>query len=170
MAGKTLEERIRILEDIEEIKQLKAKFCNLMDMYGNFDVSEVFTEDAELDYRPLLAEKIVGIEAISALFDPDSVAQWERMVRHQLTNPIIEVDGDKAKGVWYMYGVATLIAPDKDIAIVEHLTYEDELRKENGKWKISRIKGLTAFISPYEDGWVKTPMFDLNSQVYGAGE
>lgn len=167
MAAKTLEERVGIMEDIEEIKQLKAKFCYLMDMYGDFEVSEIFTEDAELDYRPLLAEKFVGIEAISALFDPDSVAQWERMVRHQLTNPIIEVDGDKAKGVWYMYGVATLIAPDRDIAIVEHLTYEDELRKENGKWKISKLKGITTFISPYEDGWVKTPMFDLNSQISG---
>lgn len=165
MAAKTLEERIGILEDIEEIKQLKAKYCYLMDMYGNFDVVEIFSEDAELDFRPYLDEKIVGIEAISAFFDPETVAKWERMVRHQLTNPIIEVDGDRAKGVWYMYGVATLIAPDRDIAIVEHLTYEDELVRDNGIWKISKIKGIITFVSPYEEGWIKTPMFDLNSHL-----
>lgn len=165
MSPKTLEERITLLEDIEEIKKIKAKYCYYQDQHRSEDFISLFTEDAELDFRPLLAEKMVGKEAFAPLFAKENMVNWQRMARHQLSNPIIEVNGDKATGIWYMFGVATLIAPGKDIAIVEQLTYEDEFVKENGKWKISRLRGETAFISPYEEGWVKTPMFDLQSQV-----
>ncbi len=167
MAEKTLEERIGILEDIEEIKKVKAKFFYFQDHFRTDELMELFTENAELDYRPLLTEKMVGKEQIAPLFNKETMVQWERMARHNMTNTIIDVDGEKATGIFYMYGVATLISPQKDIAIVEHLTYEDEFVKENGTWKINKLRGTTAFISPYEDGWVKTPMFDLQSQISG---
>jgi hypothetical protein len=165
MSGKTLEERIGILEDIEEIKKVKAKYCYYQDQQRSAEFMDLFTEDAELDFRPLLAEKMVGKAEFAPLFAKENMVTWERMARHQLTNPIVEVDGNKATGVWYMWGVATLIAPTKDIAIMEQLTYEDEFVKENGKWRISKLRGTTAFMSPYEDGWIKTPMFDLQSAV-----
>jgi hypothetical protein len=165
MSGKTLEERITILEDIEEIKKIKAKYCYYQDQKRSQEFMDLFTEDSELDYRPLLQEKMVGKAAFAPLFAKENMVKWERMACHHLANAIVEVNGNRASGVWYMWGVATLIGPKKDIAIVEQLTYEDEFVKENGKWKISKIRGTTAFISPYEDGWIKTPIFDLQSAV-----
>ena len=35
--------------------------------------------------------------------------------------------------------------------------YENEYIKEDGKWKIFRLNFDDIFLSPYEDGWAKTP-------------
>ena len=39
--------------------------------------------------------------------------------------------------------------------------YENEYIKENGKWKIKKLHYSRIFMSPYEDGWVKTPVIKL---------
>ncbi len=167
MAQKTLEERIQILEDIEEIKNVMSRYCYYYDQFRTDELLELFTEDAELDFRPLLTEKMVGKEVFSQLYDAQTMKTWETMARHQNGNTIVEVDGNRGKGVTYMWCVATVKAGGKEVPIVEHLTYEDELVKENGQWKICKLRGKTTFMSPYEEGWVKTPMFDLQSLLSG---
>ena len=36
-------------------------------------------------------------------------------------------------------------------------TYENEYIKEDGKWKILHLRFDDIFLSPYEEGWAKTP-------------
>jgi Asp-tRNA(Asn)/Glu-tRNA(Gln) amidotransferase A subunit family amidase len=40
------------------------------------------------------------------------------------------------------------------------ITYDDQYRKINGAWYASRMQVNVHFITPYEDGWVKTPMIE----------
>ena len=50
MSLESLEKRIRVLEDIEEIKKLKHRYCALCDANYNADaLAELFTEDAVWD-------------------------------------------------------------------------------------------------------------------------
>ncbi|MGH7917200.1 MAG: nuclear transport factor 2 family protein, partial [Candidatus Binataceae bacterium] len=47
---KTLEERVRVLEDIESIKRLKARYCAACDDNYNAEaIAALFTEDAIWD-------------------------------------------------------------------------------------------------------------------------
>jgi len=39
--------------------------------------------------------------------------------------------------------------------------YEDEYIKEDGKWKFRKIHWRLIFSTPYEDGWVKTPIMPV---------
>jgi len=42
--------------------------------------------------------------------------------------------------------------------------YENEYVKEHGKWKFKKIRYNRIFSTPYEDGWVKTPIKPGKSQ------
>jgi hypothetical protein len=156
MAENTLEERISLLEDIEEIKKVKAKYCYNVDAFKTDELLELFSESAVLDFRPHFPE-LVGKKEIYKFYRED-LPTMLRMCVHQILNGIVEVNGDKAKGTWYMWGIATFITPQGDTAAWSQVTYEDEFVKENGQWKISRVRDIQKILSPYEDGWVKTPI------------
>ena len=40
--------------------------------------------------------------------------------------------------------------------------YENEYIKENGKWMIKKLHFNLIFRTPYEDGWLKTPVIGQN--------
>jgi len=120
-------------------------------------VVDLFVEGGMADFRPVLPEPLVGKKQLLKYFKEDAPAGI-RMIVHQIMNPIVEVDGNKAEGTWYQFGVATLITPQGDVAVWTQLTFEDEFVKENGKLKFSVLTEKIKLLSPYTDGWVKTPM------------
>src|SRR3990172_11585987 len=95
-----LEARTRRLEDLEAIRQLKARYCRLCDDGYDADrLADLFTEDAVWDGGML--GKAEGRERIRRFFQrspeviPFSV--------HMVMNPLITVDGDTASGTWYLF-------------------------------------------------------------------
>jgi ketosteroid isomerase-like protein len=160
MSDKDMEKRIGILEDIEEIKKLKAKYCYFLDTFQTDALVALFSEDATADFRPLVPEKLVGKKAIEKFYKGD-YRKAVSMAIHQVMNPIVEVDGNHARGTWYMFGVVTFVTPKGEVATWEQVRYEDEFVKEDGKWRISFVSDKMSFMTPYEDGWVKTPMIKI---------
>lgn len=79
------------------------------------------------------------------------------MTRHQNVTPYIEIDGDKAKGIWFMFGPGTADTEQGPVANWTAGTYNNEYVRENGVWKISLFSFKYNFRTPYEDGWVKRP-------------
>jgi hypothetical protein len=45
-----------------------------------------------------------------------------------------------------------------------HGYYENEYIKENGKWLFSKLHWNNTFWTPYEDGWLKTPLLGTMSE------
>ena len=86
-----LNKRITRLEDIEAIKQLKARYCEICDDNHNPDrITSVFSEDAIWEGRGI--GKAEGHAAIRELF-----AGFQKMMsftQHMVVNPVIEIDGD----------------------------------------------------------------------------
>lgn len=78
------------------------------------------------------------------------------MMCHQVMSPYIEVDGDKAKGTWYVFGPCTAITPQGEVPFWMQGRYDNEYVRVDGEWKFSRIGFTTNMRSPHEDGWVKT--------------
>src|ERR1700722_14202442 len=98
------EKRVTVLEDIEAIKKLKALYCAICDDEHNPDrISSVFVEDGIWEGGDF--GKAQGHEAIRKLFE--GFQKLNSFSKHSLVNPIIEVDGDHAKGTWYLLGPFT---------------------------------------------------------------
>ena len=69
-------------------------------------------------------------------------------------NPIIEVDGNTATGVWYFFGPFTFYKNNQ--AMWQAARYREDYEKVDGIWKIKhlRVKG-PSMSANYEAGWAK---------------
>ena len=73
--------------------------------------------------------------------------------QHNLMNPIIEVNGDSAKGTWYLLGPFTF--REKNDARWIACRYEDDYVKINGEWKYKHLRAFIRVHAEYEKGWAK---------------
>lgn len=153
-----LEKRIRALEDIESIKKLRAMYCYLVDAAAAGDASKWdellthFTDDAWADFG--LLGRHEGKEAVSRFYK-EIVASNLSYSAHMVSNPIIEVDGDRATGKWYVHLPCTGKA--QNMAGWIQGRYDEEYVRQNGEWKWKSITTTFDFITPFDEGWVKTP-------------
>ena len=135
MAELTLEQRITRLEDIEAIKQLKARYCEICDDLHNPDrIASVFAADAIWESEAF--GKAVGHDAIRELFQ--NFRDMFSFSQHNIMNPIIEVNGDRATAMWYIMGPWTLTEGDKETWMA--LRYDDDYVKINGEWKYQHLR------------------------------
>ena len=103
----TLEERIDRLESIEAIKRLKATYCMYCD--ANYDpdgICSLFTEDGVWDGGPSFG-RYQGREQIRKFFE--SISGTIVFAAHLVLNPIITVDGSRARGRWWLHTPCTVI-------------------------------------------------------------
>lgn len=130
-----LEQRITRLEDIEAIKQLKARYCHICDDTHNPDtIASVFAEDGIWESKDF--GQAQGHKDIRKLF-----AGFRKMFtfsQHNITNPVIEVNGDRATGIWYIMGPWTLTENNKEIWMAAR--YDDDYVKINGAWKYQHLR------------------------------
>jgi len=150
---KDLEARIRVLEDIEEIKKLKARYAYCLDERDWDGVVDFFTDDAKVDFGAF--GKYEGKKEIEEFFKvtfPPSTA----FTLHMIQAPIIEVEGDRAKGQWYMHESATFT--EGNTPAWGAVKYEDEFVRKDGKWKCNVSVVKIYYLTPYDEGWVKKKM------------
>lgn len=153
---KELEARIRKTEDFQAITNLQAQYSYLVDAEQMDKLVGLFAEDFVWEVG---VDKMVRITSKPELLEYlQSAGAGNVMMRHQVLTPYIEVNGDKAKGAWYMFGPGTSATKDGEVANWTQGTYNNEYLREKGVWKLSLLSFKYNFRSPYEDGWVKTPM------------
>lgn len=155
MALDKLEARIRVLEDIEAIKKLKATYAYLVDTRNWQEFMALFTDDAVSDFGPLGCYE--GKAEITR-FTRDIILKSYSFMTHMFHNPIIEVKGEKATGEWYFEVPAT--HTEKNRALWLAGKYEEEYVKVDGEWKFKKVVGRIYYITPYDEGWVKTKMYE----------
>ncbi len=146
-----LERRIRRLEDVEAIKQLKARYAMYCD--ANYDadaLAELFTADAIWDGGMLGRNE--GREAIRQFFRGSS--RRITFAVHNILSPIIEVDGDTATGTWYLLQACTY--RDGNQAIWGAAVYTDRYVRESDGWKFQHVQITSHFWTPFEEGWART--------------
>jgi ketosteroid isomerase-like protein len=147
-----LERRLRVLEDIEAIKQLKFRYADACDRGYDFDtLASLFTEDAVWDGG--LFGRHEGREAIREFFR--GVSSDIPFAIHYMMNPIISVDGDEASGQWYLFQTCTFA--DGNTAIWGAARYDEQYRRIDGEWMFSHLNLISSFWTPFDEGWVKRP-------------
>ena len=153
MSLEDLENRIRVLEDIEAIKQLKAWYCVYCDARDPADpdaIASLFTEDAVWDGGRFGRHE--GREEIRSFFQ--RVPQILSFAVHMVMNPIIEINGDTATGIWYLLEPCTFAEGNR--AVWGAALYDEEYVRVNSQWKIQNLKLDWRFFTPFDEGWVKT--------------
>ena len=152
LTGEQIAGRLQRLEDIESITQLKARYCAFCDEhYDPQGIASLFTDDGIWDGGNL--GRADGHAAIVKFFEraPSAFS----FAIHNVMNPIIEIDGDRATGRWYL--LQPLIRRNRDGEEAMWLAgrYEDEYVRIGREWKFKRLKFVTRFLASYEDGWAK---------------
>ena len=151
MSAMDLEARVRRLEDVEAIRQLKARYCRLCDDGYDADrLADLFTEDAVWDGGAL--GKAEGRERIRRFFQ--RTPQVMPFAVHMVMNPIIDVAGDGATGTWYLLQAASY-APE-GVALWGSARYDEEYVRVGGEWKFKRLRLTSFFWTPFGEGWLKT--------------
>jgi hypothetical protein len=145
-----LEARVQRLIDIEDIKQLKARYAAYCDDDYNADgLAALFAEDAVWDGAALgYAE---GQEQIREFFRkaPATVS----FAVHTVTNPLIEIDGSRATGRWYLW--QPMVLRDAGACMWLCAQYDDRYVRSADGWLFEHVKITIRAFSPYEEGFGK---------------
>lgn len=158
MTLRELEARVKVLEDIEAIKKLKASYCYTADAAIAGDMSKwdeflgLYAQDAKVDFTPI-AKTETRDELVK--FFTETLPSLFSFLALMLSNPIIEVNGDKATGVWYVLCPCTFKVAN--VAGWIHARYDEEYVREKGHWKFKFIRGTFTYCTTFEEGWVKAP-------------
>jgi hypothetical protein len=147
-----LEQRLRRLEDIEEIKKLRARYIEACD--GGWDgrashntekILSFFTEDCLWEGAYGRRE---GRAALRKYYEEGSAS--DALAYHILSSPAIDVDGDHARGNWHLTILLTL--PDQSSLLVGGVLDDEYVRTPEG-WRIKRTRFSLALTGKYEKGW-----------------
>ena len=92
--------------------------------------------------------RLDGREAIEEFFA--SANDIMSFARHQVMNPMIEVNGDEATGHWMLFQPCTAAGEG---AMWYAATYRDDYRRVDGDWKIANTRVEVAFYSGFKKGW-----------------
>ena len=140
------ETTVRTLKDIEEIRNLKAKYFRCVDARLLDELLECFSDDVSADYA--LPEhlgdrlKFNGKKELSQFFQQRKDESGGSVIRlHHGHNPEIEItSATTAKATWplFLYRIETRI--NKGTRILG--CYYEEFVKENNEWKIKSIKDV----------------------------
>ena len=162
---KSLENQVRSLQDMEEIKKLQRIYGYYLDYGMNEEIIELFSDNPEsveiADHGVFL-----GKEGVKKFFR-EVLGQGGKKVPPELAlhlvmqhQGVVNVAGDgiTAKGRWQGWMVGVMLLAGVIRQIWGHGVYENEYVKENGQWKFKKIHFNLTFQTPYEDGWLKTPV------------
>jgi len=124
-----IERRLRVLEDREAIRNLKARYAALCDN-GRFE----------------------GREAIRNFFR--GASSIFSFAIHYSLNGHIEIEGDQARARWYLFMPCTLAAGNQAVwrAGIDHETYA----RVDGTWMFRHKRSEPLMSVPFETGWGKT--------------
>jgi hypothetical protein len=133
MTLEELEKRVKVIEDLEEIKKLHQKYIDLMDNLRYKEVLDLFTEDASVEVRN--SGVLKGKEGLTDIYINKLGRRTARSEGHFVIEPDIVITGDSAKGTWLVY----MLFSKPAVEWVQGRN-EAEYARVGGKWKIKSMK------------------------------
>ena len=143
-----IEARVKRLEEIEEIKQLKYKYQRCLDTKDWEGLAETFTSDASTAYSDG-QYRFKGLDNIMAFLRSSPLGENRIFIGvHHVHHPEIKFTSDTtATGLWAMYNDMVNKKQKRGLRILGY--YRDEYVKTNGQWKIS----FTGYERILEETW-----------------
>jgi ketosteroid isomerase-like protein len=146
--------RAQRLADTVEIKRLQSEYGYYLDRSDWDAVLDLFTDDVVAEYGNSGVyrgkDHVRGL--LYAIGYGKSGLRVGQLRDHIQLQPVIDLapDGQSARGRWK---ALVLLGQYGEYARWQTGPYENEYRKEGGRWKISHIHWYETFTVPYADGW-----------------
>ena len=166
MTLEELEKQVQLQEDIQEIENLQRTYSYYFESQNLKGIIDLFSDDAE-SVEITDHGLFKGKEGVKKLFW-DWIGGGGRprppmpggIVRiFQLQGVItVDDDGKNAKGRWSCLDLEARPYGGVFRNYWLHGYYENEYVKENGKWLFRKFHWNNTFWTPYESGWLKTPL------------
>ena len=149
---KELEKRVKVLEDKEEIKNLKALYAEICDdRYDPTRMEKLFVEDSVWDGGEVWGVYHGRKEIMEFFTDAGKSITGV----HFFVQPKIRITSDTtAEGSWYLLQQGT----KGDLAFWLSAVEYEKYVKINGEWLFKEIKFREFFATPFEEGWHKNRM------------
>lgn len=138
--------RVQVLEDIEDIRKLKAAYCAACDDDHNGDaVAALFVPDGVWESGD---SHCVGHDAMREFMFGIRNAGFMARSAHQVSNPVIEVDGDTATGAWRFLMMYTVVGDESFMRIIGR--YEDTYVRTAEGWRFASLNAVVEERGEYE--------------------
>jgi SnoaL-like domain len=162
MATHSLETTVARLAAIEDLKQLKARYCAYCDDHYNPEgIAGMFIEDGVWDGGREFGRH-VGRAAIRSFFA--GVSGQILFAAHLVMNPIISIDGERAHGKWRLIMPCTVRdtagAPEARWLLS---AYDEDYVQHAGAWYFSRLTVVNQFYAAHSTGWAIDTSTSINS-------
>jgi hypothetical protein len=145
MTLEEIEKRLRVVEDVEEIKQLQYRYMNCV-IFAKWDeIMDCFAEKSAIDFQGW--EPTKGKTEIAKIFKEGLSKGHVGREGDFVVHPIISVDGDKAKGNWLMYMMWSYRLTGQSLFWAQGI-YDAEYVRENGQWKFSFLRWRARLAPP----------------------
>lgn len=143
--SESLESRIARLEDLHELQQLRARYCQYLDDGRWEDLTGLFTEDGAFIGLSTARGKAEMLEFFPKL-NATTVTSWW----HFSANETLELDGDTATGeTWLLQ--PCVVEGEAQIAAGR---YRDRMSKgSDGVWRFDERHVGFFFWSSLDQGW-----------------
>jgi 3-phenylpropionate/cinnamic acid dioxygenase small subunit len=116
--------------DRDDIRQVLARYCHLLDGRKIDAWSELFTEDCALEIAGM--RRFEGREGVLAFAAGLPAPDGPSPSRHYIANELIEVDGDHATAECYLL----LLSVEPQLALSGAGRYVDRLRRDDDQWRL----------------------------------
>ena len=125
---------IRALQDRMDITDVLYRYASTIDRFDLDGLRRVLADDLWAQYGN--ADPVVGGDAVAAwIGEATANVVWQH---HLLSVYHVEVDGDQASALVY-HTSHQVFEDDPEMAKLLVGRYHDELRREPGGWRISRL-------------------------------
>jgi hypothetical protein len=138
--------QLKTVADKEEIRQVTIRYVNAIALGNYEDILDNFAEGAVLDLSkpnqpqdtnpPLFLE---GKENLRVFYEETLSKGHTGQDGFFLVNPLITVDGDRAKSSWFLYIMYRYPRTGQSMFWIQSL-FEPEYVRVNGCWKFSAIR------------------------------
>ena len=165
----TLQAKAQRIKDSNDIKRLQRAYGYYLDEAMWDELSDLFSDDASVEYARdgLYRGKDRIREYFYRLGNMRSGLEEGQLNEHFQLMPVITLseDGMTARGRWR---AVILAGRFQEAALWGEGPYENEYVKDNGVWKISKLRWYQTIMVPYEGGWGLNE--DVNKGIYVSPE
>ena len=140
----TLEERIRRLEDIEEIRRLRNMYHYFINERLPERFRELYADDGVLQF-----DEHMRIEGVEAIVKAMANVPERTLIKQFIHSHQVDVEGDEASGFAYLdarYG-------QDGQSLIVAARYDEKYRRTADGWRISETVIEVNFSVPVQLGW-----------------
>ena len=160
-------DRLAAIADTHEIANLQGRYMYYLEAHRYREVLALFARnDPDVSVEIGEGGVYVGRAKVEAMFlhvlKPFFTLPG-MMPLHMLTTPVIEVEPGalRAQGMWQTLGCNSFPTESGLKAVWQQGTYDNLYVKEEGRWRILRMRWLANFRTSFDKGWVEEPLHHL---------